>query len=152
MVIYTDKLNPSDLEKIADNTPPLRIARPIRLVDGDRKRRRIEGVVLRAHSLEEMKRRGITDRGRKILGDGQRSPMGGRYGSRRQYATYEEHGYFMARVFAADSEAEIRSAVATYKGEEDFHEQTAGEFRRLPEGKHNYYDNAPAIGAGWGHG
>lgn len=47
---------------------------------------------------------------------------------RTHVATYEEHGVWMARVFALDPTARIKSAFGDYRGADSFHEQTNHEF------------------------
>ena len=59
--------------------------------------------------------------------DGWRSEGTGVMGGRRefpQYATYDEHGRWMANLFLRDPKARIKSAVHDFDGIDSFHIQT----------------------------
>lgn len=54
---------------------------------------------------------------------------GGRVSHKRtRVATYDEHGTWMARVFAHDPDARIKSTFADYRGATSFHMQTYDQF------------------------
>lgn len=102
MVIYSDILTVSDLLDAAEALPPLRLQ-----VSGDfaGRSRRIEGVTLRAISA--------------LRPPGTPKP---------QFATYDEHGHWMARLFAIDPSARIKSAINDFRGAEDFHAKTSRKY------------------------
>lgn len=82
--------------------------------------RRFEAVTIRATSALRAK----DWRDRETTG---RSPMGGRR-SMPQYATYDEHGRFMAAILRVDPNARIKSAVHDFDGARDFHAQTGNQY------------------------
>jgi hypothetical protein len=159
MIVYSDKLTIDDLARATDFVNAVHLADGahggfstgnIRLIEGPKvRKRRIEGVTLRADSRErpknwrELDGEGVCyanavdvacggraeDRGPD---SGYRSPMGGRT-MMPQYATYHEHGHWMARVFEMDPDARIKSAVNDFDGREDFHRQTNGLYRIAPQ-------------------
>lgn len=83
---------------------------------------------------------------------GNRWPNGGQYGGGRaaydsgsvaspRAATYDEHGAWMARLFARDPNA-IIDGIVRYDGEADFHRQTNN--RYADDGPANYIKQATA--------
>lgn len=129
MIVYSETLTVDDLQLAADRVPAVYLVPDKAYVTGARKRR-IEGVSLRARSHERGEGWRERDEHRDDGGRGYGvAAMGGRR-LMPQYATYNEHGDFMALVFDMDPSARIKSAVNDFNGRENFHAQTYGAYER----------------------
>lgn len=117
MIVYSDVLTMEDLERACDFNAALYL-NDARLVEG--RKRRFEGVTIRATSALRA----------PDWREHDSSAMRGGVKSFPQFATYDEHGQWMARLFEVDPRARIKSAVNDFHGREDFHRQTSQRYER----------------------
>lgn len=109
MKIYSDVLNEQDLVIACKRASGAVYLNAAKLIEG--RKRRFEGVTIRAETALR-------------VGDDWRSEGTGGRRECPQYATYDEHGRWMAALFARDPQARIKSAIHDFNGAADFHDQT----------------------------
>ena len=118
MKIYSQTLTIEDLAQAAAAIPAVHLNGEPVLING--RKRRIEGVTIRATTAERMP--DWRERDDSAYRSGRAALP--------QFATYNEHGQWMARLFELDPQARIVSAVNDFNGVEDFHRQTSRRYCR----------------------